>query len=383
MVSSRIGLAILGAFCIVAAGAGGFLATRHAAAPVTATAPAPQSEGTSPAARPVDETEAVMDDQPQADPKNEQPAQPGAPAASGTTSSASQPQATGSKAGVTSGANQTAAAAPRASSSKSIPAGHSKAASGSRTERTGSSSQPTVAGRRPAGAAAADRQSPPAQRPADTSPSASSPESHADGSRPQAPESAVEPSRRIEPVEQPRWQERQAEELVVSADSVMGLQLKNTVSSETSRVEDRVEAQVARDVSVNGRVAIPAGSRVLGAVTLVERGGKVRDRARVGVRFHTLVLADGTTLRLQTDTVYREGESPANASAAKMGGAAIGGAILGAILGGGKGAVIGGATGAAGGTAAVMAGPRRPATIDAGSTVTVRVLAPVSVTVER
>jgi len=103
----------------------------------------------------------------------------------------------------------------------------------------------------------------------------------------------------------------------------------------------------------------------------------------VGVRFHTLVLADGTTLRLQTDTVYREGESPANASAAKMGGAAIGGAILGAILGGGKGAVIGGATGAAGGTAAVMAGPRRPATIDAGSTVTVRVLAPVSVTVER
>ena len=192
-----------------------------------------------------------------------------------------------------------------------------------------------------------------------------------------------ETARRLEPVEQPKWQEPQVDELIVSADSVIGLQLKNTVSSETSQVEDRVEAQVVRDVAVGGRVAIPAGSRVLGAVTVVERGGKVRDRARLGVRFHTLVLGDGTTLQLQTDTVYRDGDSPSGSSAAKMGGAAIGGAIVGAILGGGKGAVIGGATGAAGGTAAVMAGSRRAATMASGSTVTVRVLSPVAVTVER
>jgi hypothetical protein len=189
-------------------------------------------------------------------------------------------------------------------------------------------------------------------------------------------------ARRVEPVEQPKWQEPKVDELVVSADSVMGLQLKNTVSSETSQVEDRVEAQVVRDVAVGGRVAIPAGSRVLGAVTVVDRGGKMRDRARLGVRFHTLVLADGTTLQLQTDTVYRDGDSPASSSAAKMGGAAVGGAILGAILGGGKGAVIGGATGAAGGTAAVMAGSRKPATMASGSTVTVRVLSPITVPVE-
>jgi type IV secretory pathway VirB10-like protein len=192
-----------------------------------------------------------------------------------------------------------------------------------------------------------------------------------------------EAARRVEPVEQPKWQEPQLEEVVVSADSVIGLQLKNTVSSETSQVEDRVEAQVVRDVAVGGRVAIPAGSRVLGAVTVVERGGKIRDRARLGVRFHTLVLGDGTTLQLQTDTVYRDGDSPSGSSAAKMGGAAIGGAIVGAILGGGKGAVIGGATGAAGGTAAVMAGSRRAATMASGSTVTVRVLSPVAVTVQR
>ena len=46
------------------------------------------------------------------------------------------------------------------------------------------------------------------------------------------------------------------------ADSVIGLQIETSVSSETARVEDRVDARVTRDVTVNGRVAIPAGARL-------------------------------------------------------------------------------------------------------------------------
>ena len=167
------------------------------------------------------------------------------------------------------------------------------------------------------------------------------------------------------------------------SDAVIGLQIENNVSSETARMEDRVEARVSRDVRSDGRVAIPAGSKVLGSVTVVERGGKMRERARLGVRFHTVILADGTELPLQTDTVYREGESPTNSSSAKVGGAAVGGAILGAILGGGKGAAIGGAIGAGAGTGAVMAGSRRPAQIQAGSPMTVKVLSPIAVNVEK
>jgi hypothetical protein len=192
----------------------------------------------------------------------------------------------------------------------------------------------------------------------------------------------VAAARPIEPVEMPPPAARRVEELVVPADSVMGLQLESSVSSETARIEDRVDARVTRDVMVDGRVAIPAGSRVRGSVTMVDHGGKMKERARLGVRFHTLVLADGTTVPLQTDTVFRDGESPAQSSAAKIGGGAIGGAIIGAIFGGAKGAVIGGSTGAAGGTAAVLAGGRRPATLSAGSTITVRVLSPVAVNVE-
>jgi type IV secretory pathway VirB10-like protein len=175
----------------------------------------------------------------------------------------------------------------------------------------------------------------------------------------------------------------QFEELVVDADSVIGLQIDSGVTSETARVEDAVTGRVTRDVRVGDRVAIPAGARAEGEVTLVERGGKVKDRARLGVRFTSIVLADGTRVPLDTETIYREGNGPSGESAAKIGGGAIGGAILGGILGGAKGAILGGSAGAGAGTAVVLAGGRNPATLPAGTPVTVRVTSPATVTVEK
>jgi hypothetical protein len=172
-------------------------------------------------------------------------------------------------------------------------------------------------------------------------------------------------------------------DVTVPSDAVLGLQIERTVSSELARVEDKVDARVTRDVRVSDRIAIPAGSTVRGSVTEVDRGGRMKGKARLAIRFHTIVLADGTQVALKTDPVVREGQSPGGESAAKVGGAAIGGAILGAILGGGKGAAIGGAVGAGAGTAAAMTNDRSPATLTAGTTVTVRMQAPVTVTVQK
>ena len=177
--------------------------------------------------------------------------------------------------------------------------------------------------------------------------------------------------------------QKQFDELVVSADSVIGLQLEKAVSTETAKIEDVVDARVTRDVRVGNEVAIPAGSRMIGSVTVADRGGKMKGRARLGVRFHTLVLADGTRTSLNTEPLIREGSSPSGESTAKIGAGAIGGAILGAILGGGKGAVIGGTAGAGAGTAAVLSGGRNAAELREGSTVTVRLIDPVTITVER
>ncbi len=176
--------------------------------------------------------------------------------------------------------------------------------------------------------------------------------------------------------------QRTFDELVVSTDSVIGLQSDSTVTSERARVEDRVEARVTRDVKVADRVAIPAGSRAIGYVTAVERGGKFKEQAKLAIRFQTIVLADGTRLPISTAAVEREGDGKGGSSAAKMGGAAVAGTILGAILGGGKGAAIGGAAGAGAGAAAVQAGDRSVATLRAGEPITIRLLSPVTVTSE-
>lgn len=194
---------------------------------------------------------------------------------------------------------------------------------------------------------------------------------------PSIPESQSQPARPIEPPAPV------IEELVVSAQSVIGLQMETAVSSDNARLEDEVVARVTRDVKVGDRVAIPAGARAQGEVTLVERGGRVRERARLGVRFTSIVLADGTRLPIHTETVLREGDSPGRESAAKIGGGAIGGAIIGGILGGAKGAAIGSTVGAGAGTGAVLAGGRNQATLAAGSPLTVRLEDPVTITVER
>lgn len=186
-----------------------------------------------------------------------------------------------------------------------------------------------------------------------------------------------EPIRPVEPAA-PEF-----EELIVSADSVVGLQVETSITSERARVEDEVIAHVTRDVRVGGRVAIPAGAKAHGEVTLVERGGRLRERARLGVRFTSVVLADGTRIPLETGTIYREGDAPSRESAAKIGGGAIGGAIIGGLLGGAKGAVVGGSAGAGAGSAAVLAGGRNPATFPTGTPVTVRVIKPTTVTVEK
>jgi type IV secretory pathway VirB10-like protein len=337
MISKPLAVGLLAAGCLTAAAGGAFIATRSNAADA---ARAQQAVTAAPAARPVSETEGVIA------PSSQNPAPETAPAPAIT------PE------------RQAAAEAierPRPSSVQ-------------RRADTPRNARPPSAAARPAAASQAATAAPgtaATDRPTDQN-----------GVSPAMPAEAPapEPQRAQEPVAPPA---PQFQELVVPASSVIGLQVQSSVSSERARVEDRVEARVTRDVMAGNSVAIPAGTHVLGTVIAVDRGGKIKERARLDVRFHTLVLADGTETPMRTETISRFGESPTGESARKIGGAAIGGAILGAIMGGGKGAAIGGATGAAGGTAVVMAGDRNAATLAAGTILSVRLASPVSIEVEK
>jgi hypothetical protein len=335
--NSRVLAGILAAGCVTAAAGGAYVAVRQNAGPVAA-APAASAEvpaaSPAPADRPVSETEAVV-----------------------STSDLRQP------------ATPVLEAAPPSPRKRSL----------NPARESGRSASP-VARQEPPPAASRDAQRPPARpQPAPVPPVVNDPPAPSPVATPEV-ETPQESSRVAEqaPAAIPQF-----DEVVLPSSSVIGLEIDTPLSSERARIEDRVDARVTRDVVADGRLAIPAGSRAIGAVTVVERGGKVKQSARLGVRFHTLVLPDGRDVPLSTEPVYREGESPAPDSARKIGGAAIGGAILGAIIGGGKGAVIGGATGAAGGSAVVMSGDRHAATLTPGTVVTVRLVAPATIEIER
>jgi hypothetical protein len=192
------------------------------------------------------------------------------------------------------------------------------------------------------------------------------------------------PAAPIEPMAKPQAAQVSIEEtFVVPADSVIGLEIEHNVSSETAQPEDRVDARVARDVKVDGTVVIPAGSRVRGVVTRVENGGRFKERGRIEIRFHTLLLAGGDTQAIATEPLFREGERVGRQAGARIGATAAGGALIGAIFGGEKGAAIGAAAGAGAGTAVTAARKPSEARFRAGSVVTVRLKAPVSITVQQ
>jgi hypothetical protein len=178
---------------------------------------------------------------------------------------------------------------------------------------------------------------------------------------------------------------RQAEfdELTVAKHSVIGIRLDAPVSTRTARVEDRVTATVSRDVTVAGRTAIAAGVRLEGTVVTVERGGRFKNRPRLGLQFDRAILADGTRVSLKTDTIYREGDSPTADATAKVGTGAVAGAILGGMIGGKKGAVIGSTVGVAGGVATVMRGDGNEASLTAGAPLTVRLTEDVAILIKR
>lgn len=363
MFSKPLGVVLFALACLTAAAGGAYLAARHNASDAAVVAaqspsgPVPTASTASPAAvtpapapQPVAETEAPVTTaraEPAAAPGGSPVAEaPAVPAASPAPARAAAPTPARSTAKTQSAArphDETAAARP--------------------PQRTVPMTNP---------GAPVSHSDPPAPQPSTPLPAASA-----------ASKAVIENARANEDSHPEPSRAPQYDELILPPASVIGLQIETSTSTERARVEDRIDARVSRDVMAEGRVAIPAGSRVVGSVTTVERGGKIKEQARLGIRFHTLVLADGTQVQLHTDPVYRLGEAPAASSSKKIGGAAIGGAILGAILGGGKGAAIGGATGAAGGTAAVMAGDRSAAQLRQGEYLNVKLASPATITVER
>jgi hypothetical protein len=169
-------------------------------------------------------------------------------------------------------------------------------------------------------------------------------------------------------------------EVTVPAGTTLSLVLRSGVSSKGSSVEDAVNATLRHPIAVRGTTVVPAGAPVSGYVTEARRSGRVKGRARVGVRF-TSLRTNGTRYAIHTTTIARQAPGTKKDDAVKIGVGAGAGAVVGAIAGGKKGAAIGSAIGGGGGSGVVLATRGKEVALPRGAVVTTRLTSPITVRV--
>jgi hypothetical protein len=161
----------------------------------------------------------------------------------------------------------------------------------------------------------------------------------------------------------------------VPVGTELDVRLIDTLNSGTAKVEDRFQATTLNDLTIDGRVAIPAGSSLRGVVTDVQPGTRTNRTARMTISFDQVTINGRAHPIRATVTEAIEGTG-IRGELGRTGVGAAAGAIIGGILGGGKGAILGGVIGG-GGTIAATEG--KEVDIPQGTTLRLRFDSPLTI----
>jgi hypothetical protein len=161
----------------------------------------------------------------------------------------------------------------------------------------------------------------------------------------------------------------------VPVGTELDVRLSSGLNSGKVAVEDRFEATVLDNVTVGGRVAIPAGSVIRGIVTAVQPATRTNRTARLTLNFDQ-VTVNGRSYPMR-GTLNRVISGPGlKGEATRVGAGAAVGAVIGGILGGAKGALAGLAIGG-GGVLAATEG--KEVDLPPGTVLRVRVDSPIQI----
>jgi hypothetical protein len=171
----------------------------------------------------------------------------------------------------------------------------------------------------------------------------------------------------------------------VAAAATFEVTLNQELSTRHNRVGDLFSATLVDPLTDGRWVLVPAGALVVGEVTAVEESGSYGQTAIINLDIHE-VSFDGETYPLEASILEANPEtrsrSSTGAKAAKIGGAAVVGAILGRVIGGDAlGTIIGTAVGGAAGTAIVLGTDDVDAVLPRGSRMLLRLDAPLEMRV--
>ncbi|HVP40247.1 MAG TPA: hypothetical protein VMS93_13800 [Candidatus Saccharimonadales bacterium] len=145
------------------------------------------------------------------------------------------------------------------------------------------------------------------------------------------------------------------------------VRIESRISSESAQVGDVFEAELVAPWESDGRVVLPAGTRVSGRVAEVEATGRGKHKARLELRFTQLDLGGGREVPMDARPLVFEAGGETQRDAELIGGGAVLGGIVGKLTGNlGRGAVIG----AAAGTGAALETKGQPVVVRQGRTLT-------------
>lgn len=136
----------------------------------------------------------------------------------------------------------------------------------------------------------------------------------------------------------------------VPAGTELEVELLDPLSSGVNQVGDPVRARLVGELRVDGRRVAPAGAELQGTVTEVVPLKKFGGQPAISMVFESLSTADGGSVPLMASFVAA-GKKQAGRDAAKIGGGAAAGAVIGHQVDDDKGKEIGALIGGAIGTA--------------------------------
>jgi len=133
-------------------------------------------------------------------------------------------------------------------------------------------------------------------------------------------------------------------DVTVPAGQSLLVRMIDGVDSAKNHVGDVFHASLETDLNINGTVVARKGTDVYGRLASSDKGGTFSGKSELQLELTRLVI-DGRDYPVVSSDYNVQAKSQGSATAKKVGGGAVAGAIIGAIAGGGKGAAIGAAAG--------------------------------------
>jgi hypothetical protein len=144
--------------------------------------------------------------------------------------------------------------------------------------------------------------------------------------------------------------------VTVPAGTRILIRTTDPIDSSKQEAGYRFNASLETNLQAEDIVVAPRGTTVYGQLTQASSAGRMSGSSQLTLELTDIVI-NGTAYPLLTSTFEMKGQGEGKKTAGKVIGGAGLGALIGGIAGGGTGALIGLAAGAAGGT--IMAGSKK------------------------